>query len=517
MTRTQGQTQAELRVTPQAQRLIGRIVHSLGLAADTTYVVGGFVRDAILGGEPHDLDIAVADDSVQVANRLAHRLGGTVVRLGEAWGITRVVLTQGWDGWTIDVGTLRGDLLQDLTERDFTIDALAVPITTLTANPLLIDPFDGLSDLRNRLIRAVRPENFDADPLRLLRAARLAVELVFSIEPATTQAIQARARRASEPSPERCRDELIRIMQTDRAAPGLRLLDTLGLLDVLIPELIPAKGCEQPTKHYWGVFDHSIETVAALDMLFARDQPTMPQLADFRRVFWEELGWLPDLRERYKAELADGVSRLAFLKLAALLHDVAKPQTKAYDARGRLRFIGHAELGARQAQTILQRFRFSGRAIRFVATLVEEHLRPGQLSHRGAPPTRRALYRFFRDLGDAALDVLILALADLASARGPRLHPVAWRNRVRYISYVLRRRYEEESIVKPPRLVTGHDLMATFGLTPGPLIGRLLAAIEEAQGAGEVETHEEALALAQRLLARERGEAVTGGASSVTG
>lgn len=495
---TPKQISLPLHLSDETRQLVTQIRAVLG--AVDTYAVGGFVRDLLRRRDARDIDLAVSGDALALARRLADALGGSFVPLGEAWGVARVVLSRNDRPWVIDIGRLRGDLFQDLAERDFTINAIAVPLPTLLAEPHIIDPFAGLSDLERRTIRMVRPDNFDADPLRLLRAVRLAVELNFEIESATQEAIHVRAGRVTEPAAERCRDELVRLLEMERAARGLRLLDTLGLLDPLFPELVPTKTCEQPTKHYWGVFDHLVETVAVLDVLFGKEPPPYPWPVELRRVFWEEVGWWPDLRTRYEADFGDGASRLAFLKLGAFLHDVAKPQTKAVDAKGRIRFIGHAELGARRAEEILRRFRFSNQAIRLVATLVKEHLRPSQLSHRGEPPTRRALYRFFRDTGDAALDILILALADMASARGPRLHPRYWRYRVLYVRHIMQWRLEEETAVKPQRLVTGHDLMAAFGLQPGPLIGRLLAAIEEAQGAGEIRTREEALALADRLL-----------------
>jgi poly(A) polymerase len=147
----------------------------------------------------------------------------------------------------------------------------------------------------------------------------------------------------------------------------------------------------------------------------------------------------------------------------------------------------------------MERLRFSARETRLVSLLVEEHLRPGQLSGEGGPPSRRALFRYFRDTGEAALDVLILSLADHLAARGPRMRVTSWRNHVAYVNYVMARRHLEESLVEPVRLVTGHDIMETLGIGPGPEVGRLLRAVEEAQGVGEIHTREEALALIRRL------------------
>ncbi len=208
-----------------------------------------------------------------------------------------------------------------------------------------------------------------------------------------------------------------------------------------------------------------------------------------------------DLRSYLDEEPVAGRPRRALLKLAGLLHDVAKPQTRAPDETGRIRFFGHAELGAQVAQRIMRRLRFSHREAAWVATLVEEHLRPLQLAAPGEAPTRRALARFFRDTGDAATGLLLLSLADHLAARGPRASEAGWRAHIGYLAWVLRARFEDERLARPPRLVTGHDVMAALGIGPGPEVGRLLRAVEEARDAGEVTTREEALALVRRLAA----------------
>jgi hypothetical protein len=199
--------------------------------------------------------------------------------------------------------------------------------------------------------------------------------------------------------------------------------------------------------------------------------------------------------------MSEGRSRATLLKLTGFLHDVAKPQTRAPDATGRIRFFGHADLGAEMAQGILQRLRFGRRETAFVARLIDAHLRPGQLSQDG-PPTRRAMFRFFRDTGDAADGVLLLSLADALAARGPRMTLEDWRQGVGYIAYLLSRRYEDEGIVRPLRLITGEDVMREISIGPGPDVGRLLAALEEAQATGEVSNREEALEFVRRLTDR---------------
>lgn len=469
------------------------------LAGAPGYLVGGSLRDALLDRPLADLDLAVAGDAPDFARRLAERLRGHYVLLDEERGTARVVLDEGAVR-IIDVARLRGDIASDLAQRDFTIDAIAAPIDGAGGELTLIDPHCGIDDLNKRLVRLVSDEALDEDPLRMLRAVRLAVQLEFAVEARTAEAVRRRAGEIGRAAAERQRDELARCLSTARAAQALRLLDGLGLLEQLFPEVTAGRGVEQPKEHYWDVFDHSIEAVGALDMMLAAEEPPGAREADLWRELWSALAAQPGLREYLAEEAIEGRSRAALLKLAGLLHDVAKPETRAPDENGRIRFFGHSERGAATARQVLHRLRFSRREIDLVAMMVEEHLRPTQLGQSATlPPTRRALFRFFRDTGEAAEGVLLLSLADALAARGPRMTLEGWRGHVAYIAYVLARRQEDEAIARAPRLLTGEEVMAELAIGPGPEIGRLLSALEEARAAGEVTTREDAVAYVGRL------------------
>jgi putative nucleotidyltransferase with HDIG domain len=491
---------------PAARALLAR---ARELLPGEAYLVGGSLRDLLLRRAPRDLDLAVAGNALAFARALADRTGGHFVALDEERGSARAVLDEG-PVRVIDVARLRGAIDDDLRQRDFTIDAIAAPLDAIAAggDAELIDPTGGLGDLKRHSVRLVAEHVLIDDPLRLLRAVRLAVQLDFTIERATAEALRRHAGRIGEAAAERVRDELSRCFETPRAAQAIRLLDGLGLLELLLPEVTAGRGVEQPKEHHWDVFDHAVETVAALDFMLADAEPSGQRERAFQRALWAALEVEPALRAYLAAELSEGRSRTGLLKLGALLHDVAKPETRAPDDTGRIRFFGHADLGAETARRVLQRLRYSRRETGYVATLVEEHLRPGQLAG-DEPPTRRALFRFYRDTGEAAEGVLLLSLADALSARGPRMDLESWRAHCAYIAHVLARRREDEAIARPPRLVTGDDLMAALAIGPGPEVGRLLAALEEALGAGEVSTREEALSLARRL--HEREPAAAGG------
>jgi poly(A) polymerase len=215
--------------------------------------------------------------------------------------------------------------------------------------------------------------------------------------------------------------------------------------------------------------------------------------------------WTAETEAYFNQEVSDGHTRRTLLKLAGLLHDIAKPQTKGPDATGRIRFLGHSELGATMAAELLARLRLSSRGIGLVTRMVEQHLRPMQLSQGVELPTPRAIYRYFRDLGDVAIDTLYLSLADHLAARGPHLAVEEWASHARIMAHVLQVGAQPPSPAGPERLLTGHDLMEHFNLSPGPQIRRLLETVNEARAAGEINTREGALSLVAEVLNQPSG------------
>jgi tRNA nucleotidyltransferase/poly(A) polymerase len=485
------------RFTPaeQLRRLLDELATLAHDADLEAYVVGGTVRDVLLGRPTRDVDLAVRGDALAWARDVADRHGGHFVALDDDNAVARVVLDDP-PGVYIDVATVRGSLDDDMRRRDFTIDALAAPL----GGGEVIDVCGGLADLDAGVLRMNGEYVFEDDPLRALRGARLAAELGLRIDAETAAAIRARAPHVVQASPERQRDELARMLALPRAEPAIRLLDDLGLIDVVLPDLVAGRGVSQPGEfHAYDVFEHNVHCVAAMDDMLAEERP-----AGDGAMLWEAL-WRTfrrqerALRSYLAEELTQGRTRASLLKLAALLHDVAKPATRTVDDQGRIRFSGHGDAGAESVTRTMRLLRFSGAEIKFVTTLVAEHLRPVQLAPVGEVPTRRALYRFYRALGDALPAVLLLALADAAAARGPSMTGEGWSRQVAYMNSLLVRSTEEEGIVHPPRLLTGDDIMSILGLREGPAIGRYIEALQEAQAAGEVASREAALEFVKKL------------------
>jgi putative nucleotidyltransferase with HDIG domain len=480
-----------------AEEALKRICGFLTERSIEGYLVGGCVRDRLLGRASRDIDFVVQADAAALAREMADWLGGSFVLLDDVHGTGRIVLRDAsGEHAFFDFTWLRGgDLVADLGLRDFTINAIAVDIAHLFQEELpLIDPYEGQRDLAEGLIRAVSEAVFRDDPLRLVRAIRFAGELGFTVDPFTDVLLRRDHLLIREVSRERVRDELVHILALPHAADSLAELDSTGLLPTIIPELGPLKTLEQSPPHHLDVFEHSLETVRELEgvieALGSGGDRALESLAPFA----------PQLLAHLRECLAAERSRSVLLRLAALLHDVGKPAVRQVDSQGRIRFFGHDKGGAEQAAAILRRLRFGSREVGVVRAIVRHHMRPLLLAKRERV-TSRAIYRFFRDTGEAGVDVLLLALADSRATYGPDLPVEKWGRLVDVVCLMLTKYYEErEAVIAPPKLIDGDDLMAEFGLQPGPRIGELLEAVREAQVEGEVRTREEALAFVKGLL-----------------
>jgi len=470
-------------IEPEALTILTRVSSLLTGLGVKAYLVGGFVRDVILARKTADIDIAITADALEIAPEVAKAMGGKYVLLDEENRVGRVVLlgkSPSWRQWQLDFSTFRGSIEQDLALRDFTINAMAVELAQVVAQTRpaeLIDPFQGGDDLNQGVVRVVSASAFASDAARLLRAVRLAAELGFSIHRETEKLIKSHAHLIATVARERVREELLQLL----AFPGagqIVYLDELGLLTAMIPELAETKGVAQPKEHHWNVFDHSIATVAAVDFLLK--QGTWEYGGD---EVLKVVPWSAVLAKHFELKVSYGSNRRLMLKLAALLHDIAKPQAQ----------------GALVAAGILERLRFSSKEIKLVEMMIEHHLRPMQMGQNEFP-TRRAIYRYFRDTEGASFDILYLSLADHLATRGPNLDLAQWRGHAQIVDYILTQRFQEESQVIPPKLVSGHDLSNIFKMKPGPKMGEVLEALREAQAAGKVATRDEALAYIEQLL-----------------
>ena len=474
-------------------------VREAGGNPGSLYVVGGLLRDLRLNRPPRhaNVDLAVPSGAVWFAQHLAKALGGAYVLLDEPMGSARVVIEAADEDGTsrkveLDVNDFRAPTIEeDLRLRDFTFNAMAVRLDDWLANPAtpapLLDPLGGARALADRAIRACFPDTFKADPLRILRAFRFQAELGFMPEPQTQEWMHTAVPLLTNVSWERIRDELFLILETDRAHAAFTHMDKLGILDALLPELAAGREVDQGDFHHLDVLEHQLEALRIGDEMlkdFAEFSPTLhPVLADYCAQ--------PFVEKR---------TRKGMIKLGALLHDIGKPSMRQVHPDGEIWFIGHEHSGAELADPLARRMCLSNREAEILVTLVRHHLHPGFLS-REAQLTRRAIYRFYKDLGESGPACLLMWWCDRMATRGSKSRLDQVDEQHRFLEEMLSAYFfKAEEVVRPPRLVDGHQLMRTFGLKPGPKIGELLALIEEAQAEGRVSSAEEALQLAKEAL-----------------
>jgi putative nucleotidyltransferase with HDIG domain len=383
--------------------------------------------------------------------------------------------------WNIDVLPLAGSSIEaDLARRDLTINAIAQPLS----DDGLVDPFGGVTDLRERRLRMVSAQAFAEDPLRSLRLIRLGCELGFSAD-AETAAVAARsAQGLARVSPERVFAELRRIICSEQAVSGVRLIDQLGITPILLPELAALHGVEQSPYHHLDVYEH---TLAVLAETIELERDPHRSLGTHAKAVSQFLS-LP---------LANELTRWQALRFGAVLHDIAKPQTREITAQGRITFIGHDAAGGEAATAILSRLRASDRLADHVAALTRNHLRLGFLVHE-APLSRRMVYRYLRECDPVQIDVTVLSIADRLATRGARSDEAILKHLQLADQLLGEALAWVASPPKPP--VRGDQLARALGIDPGPQLGTILQELEEASFAEEIGSRQEALARARRLL-----------------
>jgi poly(A) polymerase len=455
-------------------------------AGAQAWLVGGIVRDRVLGRATLDLDAVVDGDPRRLARDVGRRAGGHAFELSETFGGWRVTARD--RSWQLDLLGLGGIRLEDdLARRDLTINAIAEPLLQDGRIGPAIDPFGGLADLSARRLRMVSERSFADDPLRVLRLARFAAQLGFAVEPGTFARARESAAGLSRVAGERVFAELRGVVCAAGALPGLELMDALGATRVILPELHSLHGVEQSRYHHLDVSDHTLATLAetielvdAPDRLAGDDQTAQALTAALARP------------------LANELTHGQALRFGALLHDIAKARTRAVNQEGRVSFWGHDELGAEMSREILGRLRASERLQSYVAALTRSHLRLGFLVH-SAPLSPRELYDYLIACAPVAVDVTVLSVADRLATRGDNAGP-AIDAHLRLAREVIGAALSFEA--HPPRPpLRGDELAAALEITPGPRLGELLAQLQAAAYTGEITGREDAIALARRLLA----------------
>lgn len=427
-------------------KTIGQLADQLSVPA---YVVGGFVRDLLLGKKAKDIDVVVVGDGIAFGRRVASALGKSNLVVFESYGTAMLQLDdrklefvgarkESYAKYSRKPKVQVGTLHDDLSRRDFTVNAIAASLNAVDFGRLS-DPYDGQQALAEKILKTPlsAEATFDDDPLRIMRAFRFAAQLGFTIDPSVLQAAKAMAPRLKIVSQERISDEFLKIMASPKPAVGLRLMHETGVMGIMLPEVAQMGGVDQrKDQHHKDVLLHTFQVV--------------DNIAETTEDVW--------------------------LRLAALLHDIGKPRTKAYKEGAGWTFHGHEEVGARMVKPLFRRMRFPLDRLAYVDKLVRLHLRPMALVDEGV--TDSAVRRLLVDAGEDTDDLMMLCRADITS-KNPKLVEQVKSN---YDAVVRKMAEVEEKDYwrswQPP--VRGDEIMQVCGLQPGPLVGRLKDEITEA-------------------------------------
>jgi poly(A) polymerase len=458
------------------------------LAGERAWIVGGAIRDALLGREFRDLDLSFeAGREREVARSLAGAAGGHAFVFSKEWRTWRAAWPDG--AVHVDVTPIHGDSIEDdLRGRDFTVNSMALALAAADASASggdLVDPFGGVADAEARSLRATSDETFASDPLRVLRAARLVAELGFEIAEPTAEQARSEAPRAGEAAGERQLAELAALVAGADPLAGLRALDHLRATPAVLPELHELRGVEQNPYHHLDVHGHTIEVLQWV-LAVERD------LGTYVGEHADEVG-------RVLAEpLADELNRGEALRLGALFHDLGKPRTRSVNAEGKVLFVGHDRAGARIVRDVCARLRTSRRLRAYLEGICLNHLRLGFLVHE-RPLPRRAVYDYLIATEPDSLCVTLLTVADRLATQGSKTRGEAIESHLQLAREMIGEALAWRRSGPPRPPVAGDELAAELGIEPGPELGRLLGELAAAAFAGEATDREQAIALARSL------------------
>lgn len=458
------------------------------------YIVGGFVRDLILDKKSYDIDYIVKGQSaIDFARKVANKLNGYFVMLDEEHDIARVVLKD--KKHTLDFAQCVGkDINEDLNSRDFTINSIAFELFDKKTE--LIDKNNAIDDLNNKIIRTVKENNLIDDPLRTLRAFRFLAQFDFEIEENTLFFINKHQKLIQNVSNERINQELIKMCEGNNTSKSLKVMKEIKFLDEIFPELTPQRKVPKNAHHHLGLIDHTIETVYQIEQKFN----LLP-------------GWAQEIILK---EQAQGIKHLSLLKIAAILHDIGKPDTWTIEGE-KHRFIKHEEVGSIASKAILKRLKFSNKAIKDITTLIKYHMYPTQILRTIASKedldeanlteteiykltTDKTVLRCFKKIGDVLPQAILIAIADRYAAQGPDITEQDVINNQNGLLWLLDKYKEQLEKVNIPKLIRGDEIMEIFNIEKGPKVGEIVRAVRDAQMLDEISTKEEAVNFIREYL-----------------
>ncbi len=445
------------------------------------YIIGGSIRDLLLGRVPADYDIAFAGNPEKFAKKILALSGGHFVRLGKSDQVIFRVIS---DGMIFDIASLNGaSVEEDLKKRDFTVNAIAYDLYS----EKIIDCLGGLKDLADKKVRMVSYNIFQKDPVRLIRAYRIGACLNFKIESQTTDAIALHIKLLKNIAGERIRAELFSMLDASASYRYLTQMANNGLLGEVFPGFSRLKGCYQKYRHPSDLLEHTLRSFEHIEIMMNKPEDILPDISQNICRYIEKI-------------------KPALIKCAILIHDIGKPLTKTIDRNGKYRFYGHALKSAGMAQAIGQKLRFSNQEQRFIHGIVRHHRIPLYLfkAYEKKASVKKGTIRFYKKCSDITPAVLLVAMADTQAKQDKMTSQGT--NMILFLKMMLYDYFTNYRLLnaKPP-LITGHDLIHVFGLAPSPLFKKILELVDEAKLTHAVNNRSEALDLVKRYLASIHG------------
>ncbi len=461
---------------------ISRIARSRNLGI---WLVGGVLRDIYfkLKKELVDFDFCVEKETLAVVKEFAKSISSKFITLDRSQESFRVVLKKRGKIYTYDFTGMRGESLkEDLALRDFAINTLAISLSK--KKPKLIDYFQARKDIREKVIKVVKDEVIPQDPLRILRGFSFVANYAFKINAKTLKLMLKHKSLIKGVSKERINEELFKILTSNNSYKVIKVMDKLKIIDEFIPEIIKMRGVGQGAYHHLDVWKHSLETLRQFELFFSKRLVKNKEIVSY-------------LNE----EFAGQRRRIQIIKLACLLHDIGKPKAKK-KLKKKTIFHTHEKIGRDLTGEIADSLRLSLREKSILMKLIFWHLRPGYLADQ-VNPSRRAIYRFFRDTQEEGVAVILLSLSDWRATRG-FLTDAKKRKRHEGIMLKLVDKYFADKQKKPlPRILDGYSIMKKFKIPSGPLVGVILQKVKEEQALGKISTKQEALKRAREIIERE--------------
>ncbi|MBU1024218.1 HD domain-containing protein [bacterium] len=455
------------------------------------YLIGGFIRDALLGKNPKDADLMFTGEgnAELIGKLICEKFGSTLVKFEKHMVVFRITV----EDRQVDLADLYDKTIsEDQVRRDFTINSLAVDVGSFVQIPNpdisdILDVNDGLSDLQNGIIRINSKEVIADDPLRIVRMFRFEKQLGFDIDVSSLNAIDDNIDKLADVSGERVRDELFQVLSHPKAYNTIEKMNNAGVLAEIFPDVEKMRGVTQNEYHHLDVLDHTMSAINQFETVVEFQDPITSLYRDELTGIIND-GFVPNR------------SRASLMKLALLFHDIGKPETRAIREDGKVTFIGHDKLGLKIIKPYLDYLHLSNREVHYIISLVEGHLRPGFIN-LDSPALSKAIFRFFDRFNDIGVDLVLFSIADRLAAQGEMVDD-AVNEQHNQISSILLDAYfnKNKLLVRPTELANGDDLMRELSLQAGKRIGILLKVIKEGQASGEVSTYDDAIEYAKNFM-----------------